>query len=121
MMISAFNVISFQVPKASAQYELNVFMQPGVADPYNPGFSLTLGTLRTHPDYIVATQNAFSILADSVGDLQFTFTVNTAVGYIQNLGTTRIHLHKRKQREVQRMDRHNERLRLHQRLNEIQP
>jgi len=83
MMISAFNVISFQVPKASAQYELNVFMQPGVADPYNPGFSLTLGTLRTHPDYIVATQNAFSVLADSVGDLQFTFTVNTAVGYIK--------------------------------------
>jgi hypothetical protein len=83
MMISAFNVISFQVPKASAQYELNVFMQPGVADPYNPGFSLTLGTLRTNPDYIVATQNAFSILADSVGDLQFTFTVNTAVGYIR--------------------------------------
>jgi len=94
MVLSIFSVASIaSVPKVkAATYETNmtVFMQPGVPDPYNPGFSLTLGTLRNHPDVIASdvasqgSENNFAVLAGSTGDLMFTFTItDPIVNYVR--------------------------------------
>jgi hypothetical protein len=96
MALSIFSVASFfSIPAASAQNSygasnLIVFLQPGVPDPYNTGFSLTLGTLRLNPQVIASDvasqseQNNFAVLMGSSGDLMFTVTVvSTPVHYIQ--------------------------------------
>jgi hypothetical protein len=95
MALSIFSVASFvSIPAAHGQYAptspLVVFLQPGVPDPNNPGFSFTLGTLRNNPGLIasdVASQgmeNSFAVLQGSTGDLMFTITVlNSPVGYVR--------------------------------------
>jgi hypothetical protein len=95
MALSIFSVASFvSIPAAHAApapaSQLAVFLQPGVPDPNNPGFSLTLGTLRSNPDLIASdvasqgSENNFAILAGSTGDLMFTIDVLGApVGYIR--------------------------------------
>ena len=64
-----------------------IFLHPGVADTYNPGWSHTLGTLAGVENGITQRRQVFekyldySILAsgsDSVGDLQFDFAIPAA-------------------------------------------
>jgi hypothetical protein len=92
MVLSIFTVASItSVPPAKAAYDntVTVFLQPGVPDPNNPGFSLTLGTLRNYPEMIASdvasqsTANNFAILSGSTGDFMFTFTVTQPIGYIR--------------------------------------
>jgi hypothetical protein len=82
MTLSIFSVMSRTVPVAKAQGDVDVYLKPGAPDPYKPGFSHTLGTLRDNPDEVVASYLDYAILTDSVGDLQFDLTVNVLMGYI---------------------------------------
>jgi len=96
MILSIFSVASFVSVPAYSQptpsygpSPLIVFLQPGVPDPYNTGFSLTLGTLRLNPQVIESdvrsqgTENNFAVLMGSSGDLMFTFTVLSPVHAIK--------------------------------------
>jgi hypothetical protein len=77
MVFSVFSVI--QPAKAVTPSDVSVFLRPGVEDPYHPGWSQTLGTLRTNPEVVEATYLNYAILAStetspSIGDLQFDIT-----------------------------------------------
>ena len=54
MTLSVFSALSTSVPVAKAQGDVTVFMRPGVPDPYNPGFSHTLGTLVRNPELVLS-------------------------------------------------------------------
>ena len=82
MTLSVFSVMATSVPVAKAQGDVDVFLRPGAPDPYKPGFSHTLGTLRDNPDVVIAQYLDYAILTDSVGDLQFDLMVNNPIGYI---------------------------------------
>jgi hypothetical protein len=58
---------------------VSVFLRPGVEDPYHPGWSQTLGTLRDHTEEVTSHWQDYAILAStdtsaSIGDLQFDIT-----------------------------------------------
>jgi hypothetical protein len=75
--------MSTAVPVAKAQGDVDVFLRPGAPDPYNPGFSHTLGTLATNPDLVIAQYLEYAILTDSVGDLQFDVMVNVPINVLR--------------------------------------
>ena len=79
MTLSVFSALSTSVPVAKAQGDVSVFLRPGVPDPYNPGFSHTLGTLVRNPELVLAQYMDYAILTGSVGDFQFDVVVNNPI------------------------------------------
>ena len=85
MTLSIFSVMSATVPVVKAQEDLTVFLRPGVPDPYKPGFSHTLGTLRDDFDFdaVIGQYLEYAVLTGSIGDLEFIFTTEVTLGYIE--------------------------------------
>jgi hypothetical protein len=81
MILSVVSVITPAV-KADTPGDVTVFLRPGVEDPYKPGWSQTLGTLREHPEEVTNKYLDYAILAStetsaSIGDLQFDITLQS--------------------------------------------
>jgi hypothetical protein len=82
VLLMTFGVLAVIQPAKAAIVTpdgVSVFLRPGVEDPYHPGWSQTLGTLRNHPEEVINNWQNYAILAStdtspSIGDLQFDIT-----------------------------------------------
>ena len=72
MLVSIFSIMT--PVQAATPSGVSVFLRPGVEDPYHPGWSHTLGTLRNTPEEVINHYLEYAVFAGGVGDLQFDIT-----------------------------------------------